>query len=176
MQFLKSDWIVQYGLPHPLQNSWVPKVKLTDLLDVWLQKASCIPFSTMSERIWFRSQWWIPKIPKLRKDKNVFLSLMKDKVLWSCAGAPGVRVQVLPLIVLTCETLISWSHYCQCWLLQLQTLHLHSRMKGKRRKEPSSRDVWKCLEATSQKWCTALQTMSHGSQFSLMTSSSCRAS
>lgn len=75
-----------------------------------------------------------PKYPELRKDKNFFLSFIKmsGKVLWSCASAPCVRAQVLPLLVLIYETLISWSP-CQCWLLQLQTLHLLSMMKGKRR-------------------------------------------
>ena len=135
MQFLKPDWIVQYGLPRPLQNSWVPKVKLNFCWMCDYKK----PLASLSQpcQIGFGldASGEYPKYPKLRKDKNFFFSFMKmsDKVLWSCAGAPGVRIQVLPLIVLIHETLIPWSHYCQCWLLQLQTLHLHSRMKGKRR-------------------------------------------
>ena len=89
---------------------------------------------------------------------------------------PWVRAQVLPLIVLIYETLISRSPYCQYWLLQLQTLHLHSSMKGKRRERSLLK---RCVEMSRGHFpevCTALQTMSHGPQFSLMTLSSYRAS
>ena len=119
-----------------------------------------------------------PKYPKLRKDKNFFFSFMKmsGKMLQCCAGAPCVRAQVLPLIVLIYETLISRSPYCQYWLLQLPTLHLHSSMKGKRRERSLLK---RCVEMSRGHFpevCTALQTMSHGPQFSLMTLSSYRAS
>lgn len=134
-------------------------------------KASCITFSTVSDRDLLDASVNIQNTQSSGRDKNFFLSFMKmsGKMLRRCVGAPCVRAQVLPLIVLIYETLISRSPYCQYWLLQLQTLHLHSSMQGKRRERSLSRDVWKCLEATSRSVHTALQTMPHGLQFSLMT-------